>query len=259
MGRIFTIMIFAVLLFASSLVASSNRTHFTAEILGEFVIPLVVTSATGTASLSLSEDETELEYHITIEGLTPTEAEAHFHNAGFDAEGTAVKALDFSGGLTISGTWSRTDVTDPLTAALVNELLAGRLYINIRTESYSDGEIRGNVIPIILFSSSLSGENVPTPVTTSAHGTGFFFYAGENERLFGYSINVEGLTPTGADFNQGAAGETGSVLIPVELVDNHADMGFDDEPVHVEDSFRWCEPFNSDVVLELGLIFAQAE
>ncbi|MCH8288766.1 MAG: CHRD domain-containing protein [Candidatus Marinimicrobia bacterium] len=102
MGRIFTIMIFAVLLFASSLVASSNRTHFTAEILGEFVIPQVVSPATGTASLSLSEDETELEYHITIEGLTPTEA--HFHNAGFDAEGTAVKTLDFSGGLTISGT-----------------------------------------------------------------------------------------------------------------------------------------------------------
>ena len=93
MGRIFTIMIFAVLLFASNLVASSNRTHFMAEILGEFVIPQVVSSATGTASLSLSEDETELEYHITIQGLTPTEA--HFHNAGFDAEGSDVKALDF--------------------------------------------------------------------------------------------------------------------------------------------------------------------
>ena len=235
MGRILTIMIIAVLLFASSLVASSNRTHFTAEILGEFVIPQVVTSATGTASLSLSEDETELEYHITIEGLTPTLA--HFHNAGFDASGPIVKTLDFSGGLTISGVWSSTDGTSSLTAALVNELLAGRLYINIHTESNLEGEIRGNVIPIILFSSSLSGDNEVPSVTTSAHGTGFFFYAGENERLFGYSINVEGLIPTGADFHKGAAGESGDILIPVELVDSHADMGFDDEPVHVEDSF----------------------
>ena len=235
MGRIFTIMIFSVLLFASILVASSNRTHFTAEILGEYIIPQVFTSATGTASLSLNEDQTELDYHITIEGLTPTIA--HFHNAGFDSAGPFVKILDFSGGLTISGTWSSTDVTDPLTAELVTELLAGRLYINIHTESYPAGEIRGNVIPIVLFSSSLSGDNVPTPVTTSAHGTGFFFYAGENERLFGYSINVEGLIPTAAHFHQGGVGDTGSVLIPVELVDNHADSGFTNEPVHVEESF----------------------
>ncbi|MCH8288765.1 MAG: CHRD domain-containing protein [Candidatus Marinimicrobia bacterium] len=119
----------------------------------------------------------------------------------------------------------------------MNELLAGRLYINIHTASNPEGEIRGNVMPVILFSSSLSGENVPTPVTTSAHGTGFFFYAGENERIFGYSINVEGLTPTGAHFHQGAVGVTGSILIPVELVDNHAGVGFTSEPLVVENSF----------------------
>ncbi|MCH7495913.1 MAG: CHRD domain-containing protein, partial [Candidatus Marinimicrobia bacterium] len=119
----------------------------------------------------------------------------------------------------------------------MNELLAGRLYIDIHTADNPEGEIRGNVMPVILFSSSLSGDNIPTPVTTSAHGTGFFFYAGENERLFGYSINVEGLTPTAAHFHQGAAGIAGSILIPVELVNNQANMGFNNEPVIVENSF----------------------
>jgi len=234
MSRMSLPAIFSVLFFAASLDASSSRTHFTAEILGEWVVPPVVSSATGTASLSLNEDQTELDYHITIEGITPSAA--HFHNSVFDSTGPIVKTLDFSGGLTISGTWSSTDATEPLTAELVTELLAGRLYINIHTSGNPDGEIRGNVISIILFSSSLSGDNVPTPVTTSATGTGFFFYAGENERLFGYSINVEGLTPTASHFHQGAAGEIGSILIPVDLVDNHADSGFSNEPVHIEDS-----------------------
>jgi len=57
----------------SNIAASSNRLHFIVSLMGENSVPPVTSSATGTATLSLSEDLTELTYHITIEGLTPTD------------------------------------------------------------------------------------------------------------------------------------------------------------------------------------------
>jgi len=56
----------------SNIAASSNRLHFIVSLMGENSVPPVTSSATGTATLSLSEDLTELEYHkITF---TPTSA-----------------------------------------------------------------------------------------------------------------------------------------------------------------------------------------
>ena len=115
------LMIFTV----SNVFAFENRLHFILSISGDNSVPPVTTSAAGTGSISLSGDGTELDYHITIEGLTPTAA--HFHNGAIDGTGDIVKTLDFGNSFTISGTWSVSDLTDPLTPELVTEQLAGRI------------------------------------------------------------------------------------------------------------------------------------
>jgi hypothetical protein len=59
-----------------------------------------------------------------------------------------VRAIATSGGpasATIGGTWSATDVTQPLTAALVDSLIAGKIYVNFHTTANGGGEIRGQV------------------------------------------------------------------------------------------------------------------
>ena len=207
----------------SNMIASSNRIHFTVSLSGENSVPPVTTNATGTATLSLSEDLTELEYHITIEGLTPTAA--HFHNGAFDGTGSVVKTLDFGSSFTISGIWSSNDLTEPLTPELVIELMAGRIYLNIHTADNPTGEIRGNAVGFPGGFVILNGDNVVPPITTNAQGTLVFVIVGENRDLL-YSVNVEGLTPTASHFHGGEAGANGSVLIPFGLVNNHADSGF---------------------------------
>ena len=207
----------------SNMIASSNRLHFTVSLSGENSVPPVTTNATGTATLSLSEDLTELEYHITIEGLTPTAA--HFHNGAFDGTGSVVKTLDFGSSFTISGIWSSNDLTEPLTPELVIELMAGRIYLNIHTADNPTGEIRGNAVGFPGGFVILNGDNVVPPITTNAQGTLVFVIVGENRDLL-YSVNVEGLTPTASHFHGGEAGANGSVLIPFGLVNNHADSGF---------------------------------
>ena len=207
----------------STVFAFENRLHFIVSLRGENSVPPVTTDATGTGSLSLSEDRTELDYHITIEGLTPTGA--HFHNGAFDGTGPIVKTLDFSNSFTISGTWSSSDLTEPLTSELVTELMAGRIYLNIHTADNPEGEIRGNVDGFPVGVAILSGDNVIPPVTTDAQGTGVFVISGGQRQLL-YSITVAGLTTTSSHFHGGAVGVNGPVLIPFEMVSNHVDSGF---------------------------------
>ena len=88
-----------------------------------------------------------------MEGLTGSIAAAHFHNAAAGTDGGVVRTIsgDFTGN-TASGLWTGTD-SEPLTDALIAELLAGNLYVNIHTAANGAGEIRGQVgvpIPVIL-------------------------------------------------------------------------------------------------------------
>ena len=207
----------------SNVFALQGRLDFVISLSGENIIPSVTTDATGTGSLSLNADWTELEYHITIEGVAPTAA--HFHNAAFDGNGAVVKTLDFSNSFTIFGTWSGSDPTDPLTPELVTELLAGRLYLNIHTADNPSGEIRGNAVGFPVGFAILSGDNVVPSVSTEAQGSLVFVIVGESRDLL-YSINIAGLTPTASHFHGAESGSNGSVLIPFGLIDNHADSGF---------------------------------
>ena len=65
---------------------------------------------------------------ITVEGLTFTAA--HFHSGAIGVNGGVVRTItgDFTGN-TASGIWTSTD-SEPLTAALIADLLAGNLYVN---------------------------------------------------------------------------------------------------------------------------------
>ncbi|MCH7496110.1 MAG: CHRD domain-containing protein, partial [Candidatus Marinimicrobia bacterium] len=149
----------AVALLSVSNLSAQKEDRVTGAILtGANSVPPVTTSATGTLTGMLTNDWTEFHYAITIEGLTPTVA--HFHNGPYDGTGGVVKTLDFSGGMTISGVWSSSDATQPFTTEMLDELLAGRIYVNVHTSANPGGEIRGNINLIVPFKASLSGDNI---------------------------------------------------------------------------------------------------
>ena len=121
----------------------SSGTGFNANLDGDQENPPVTTDATGTASLTITD--AGLEFSVTVEGLTFTAA--HFHNGAVGVNGGVVRTItpDFAGGKTASGLWTSTD-TEPLTPALIADLLAGNIYINVHTAANPGGEIRGQVI-----------------------------------------------------------------------------------------------------------------
>ncbi|SHK43897.1 CHRD domain-containing protein [Rhodothermus profundi] len=117
----------------------------------------VTSNGRGTAFLALTE--AGLVYQITVTGLTGPVQAAHFHQAPAGQDGPVVRTITFSGN-TASGVWRPTD-PEPLTDALIRELLAGNIYLNIHTAQYPAGEIRGQIRPgqlVLTALESLAGE-----------------------------------------------------------------------------------------------------
>ena len=117
----------------------------------------VTSNGRGTAFLALTE--AGLVFHITVSGLTGPVQAAHFHQAPAGQDGPVVRTLTFNGN-TASGVWRPTD-PEPLTDELIQELLAGNIYLNVHTAQYPAGEIRGQVQPgqlVLTALESLEGE-----------------------------------------------------------------------------------------------------
>ena len=191
----------------------SAGTGFNSNLDGDQENPPVITNAMGTSSLTLTD--AGLEFSVTVEGLTFTAA--HFHNGAVGVNGGVVRTItdDFVGN-TASGLWTSTDA-EPLTPALIAELLAGNIYFNIHNAANPGGEIRGQVFQstetgFAAFTANLTGDQENPGVTTSATGTGVFKLS---DAGLEFSVTVEGLTFTAAHFHNGAIGVDGGVVRPI--------------------------------------------
>ncbi len=160
---------------------------------------------------------------------------AHFHNEAAGVNGGVVRTItgDFAG-KTASGVWTSTD-SEPLTDALIAEILAGNIYVNIHTAANGGGEIRGqvNLSAGTGFTASLDGKQENPAVTTSASGTGAFTLT---DAGLVFNATVEGVEFTAAHFHNGAVGVNAGVVrtITADFAGNTASgvwMETDGEPL----------------------------
>lgn len=131
------------------LYGSNDATEFRATLTGDAERPdPVQTDGMGTATFSLTADESQLSYDIVASDLSGDVTGAHFH---FSADGAAGSGgivfpitdsvvNDGDGGATAEGIWN-------LTAEDVVNLRLNYIYVNLHTEANPAGEIRGNLVP----------------------------------------------------------------------------------------------------------------
>lgn len=145
-------------------------TIFTATLEGGQEVPAVTTSASGSATLTLNDDENRLEISIQINGLdldgnqTPGTNQdnvtaAHIHRAAAGVNGGVVFGFigpdnDTNGDLvidpvagTIFSAWDLNEGNSTTLAAELDNLKNELLYINVHTVAESGGEIRGQIVP----------------------------------------------------------------------------------------------------------------
>ncbi len=201
---------------------SHAQIHLSTTLNGAQSVPPSPVTGTGSGSFVLNETFTELAYVISYQGLTGAlSVGGHFHVGSPGINGAAVRGIAEAGAApsgTVTGVWRSTD-TEPLTPALVESLLTGRVYVNFHTTSNPAGEIRGQVTlaTALHFAAHLSGAQEPNPVTTDAMGTGVFVLSADRVQLDYYLTyrDLSGSLSAGGHIHTGAQGVSGPVALGI--------------------------------------------
>ena len=122
--------------------ASADIFNFVANIDESQEVPPTGSSGTGFGFVTFDDDTNLLAWDINWSGLTGPAIGMHFHNAPAGDNGPIVVDIG-----TISGLTSPSIGSTVIGDSLANELFDGNLYINIHSQAFPGGEIRGQVIP----------------------------------------------------------------------------------------------------------------
>jgi hypothetical protein len=110
-----------------------------ATINGANEVDPTASTATGFGIFSYDDATNELTYNISFSGLSSAETGAHIHQGIVGVDGSILFTL-------LSGSPKTGTVT--LSVSQETSLLAGELYINIHSNNFPGGEIRGQIISI---------------------------------------------------------------------------------------------------------------
>lgn len=129
------------------------------------VIPRPTSSATGSGDITVNLLNGSVTGGVTVSGITATLA--HIHDAFAGAAGPVI--VDFVQSGADPNRWDAA-AGGMLTADQINNLLAGKLYVNVHSAAYPLGEIRGQLKPenISVVFTAMDGTQVVPPVTTAA-------------------------------------------------------------------------------------------
>lgn len=111
---------------------------FTAALSGAQQTPPVAGGGSGSGTFLLSSTGASLSYDVRFTGLSGAEIAAHIHQGPHGVTGSVLFPLP-------SGSPKQGNLT--LTEADAAALIAGQLYVNIHTNTYANGEIRGQIVP----------------------------------------------------------------------------------------------------------------
>ena len=116
---------------------SAEMLAFKADLKGASEVPPTDSPATGTAQVDVDTATKEVKWTVQYSGMTGDATAAHIHGPAEPGE-NAGPAVDMSGKIE-SGSATLTD-------AQIADLQAGKMYINIHSAKFPDGEIRGQIM-----------------------------------------------------------------------------------------------------------------
>jgi subtilisin family serine protease len=145
----------------------SNMT-ITAPLNGGQEVPPVVTTATGSAVISLNFDTKTIGGTVTFTGLGSNATTAHIYQGAAGTNGTIIINLTGGAGAT-AGTW--TIPATILTDGQMNALTSNGLYVNIKSTGNPAGEIRGQIIFHGTLDCLVTKTETNNPSDDNGHGT----------------------------------------------------------------------------------------
>lgn len=196
---------------------------FDGLLLGDNEVPPVVSAASGTATGVLRTDGT-----VTVSGsFTGLESTlfdvadfgpAHVHEGVAGTNGGVVFVLDVAANDAMTA--GRFGASDTFTALQVDDLLVGGFYVNVHTQVDQGGEVRGQLFPTdVETTTTLTGGAEVPPVTTAATGEA-------TATSSGFTLSLAG-TFTGLESDlRDVSGRLGAAHIHVAPADANGAVAF---------------------------------
>lgn len=157
---------------------------FSATLSGGDEVPPTESNSTGTAKFQVNENNSQVSYWVNITGIKKVN-QAHIHNGTSGENGDIVATLSkgkiakgddrppqigFAGNITkddLQGPLKDKDISD-----LVSLMSAGNAYVNVHTDKYPDGAIRGQVTSGSASTDTSASTNENANATTASADTG---------------------------------------------------------------------------------------
>lgn len=121
-----------------ALPAVAETLEYTAALTAAAEVPPTDSQATGAASVTVDTDAHTVSWVVTVNELSGDATAAHIHGPASETE-TAPPVIDMSEAI-MEGSG---EISDEQISALKD----GKYYVNVHTEKYPDGEIRGQLVP----------------------------------------------------------------------------------------------------------------
>jgi hypothetical protein len=118
---------------------SAEMLNYKADLKASEEVPPTDSSGKGTADVTVDTDSKKVSWKVTQEGLTGNPTAAHFHGPA-DMGQNAGPVVDMTANINDGSA----DATDEQ----IKMIQDGKAYINIHTEKFPDGEIRGQVLKV---------------------------------------------------------------------------------------------------------------
>jgi hypothetical protein len=187
---------------------ATAQNYYSIALDGAQEVPPVATAARGFGVLRHDTATNDVRLWVWHTGITSPLIAAHLHQGAVGVNGGVMFAL----AQVAPDTWTANVVVSPAQAAA---LAANSTYVNVHTNAFGTGEIRGQVVPATStrFTGTLSGAQEVPPVPTAATGTAVAYLHQPENRVV-YMIDTVGLANVqAAHFHQGPAGANGGVQI----------------------------------------------
>lgn len=165
--------------------------------------PNPLPTTTGTVTFTVNDARDQISYTIAVNTVN-TVTSIEFYTGQKNTIGLLVKKI-VTAENAVNGVWTFSDAVQPLTSSLVKDLIAGNLYVLVRTKQYTNGEVRGQ-----LYDGMLPRAVMPIPDYSTSDRSVMTFTENRlpNE---GFSLFVS-PAPIGFRYGQQVAPSAGNVI-----------------------------------------------
>ncbi|PRO72007.1 hypothetical protein C6Y40_18975 [Alteromonas alba] len=215
----------------------SASTTIEIDLTGKQQVPANMSEQMASATIELDETLGLMRASVDVSNVEGVQA-IHIHDGDIGRNGEV--AFEFSEGST-AGTYTLDETS--VSSELIADLLEGEWYINVHTNTFEDGELRGQIVTddMAVVTFMLDGKQEVPAVTTLADGYGYALVSTATYDL-DLVIYTEDVEATAAHIHTGRVGNNGDVLVALEQ--------------SMEDTSMWMTPEDTMINEDIFAVLA---